>query len=109
MITGTVIESVIQPAPLSEPVSVGFADVGAVMRLGWRLRLLRIGPFSESLSGTHWRSKRRRRPFWHGTLPDGWVCQHEHRREDTAVECANRELRGGVVRSFPWTSSVIRG
>lgn len=65
----------------------------ALVRLGWRLRLLRIGPFTESLSGTHWRSKRRQRPFWHGTLPDGWVCQHEHRREDTAVACANRELR----------------
>lgn len=57
------------------------------MRLGWRIPL--PGPFS--LSGTIWRSRRRRQVF-HGTLP-GWTCPHDHRREDTAIECAQREAR----------------
>ena len=28
-----------------------------------------------------------------GTLPDGWRCPHDYRREDTAIECARREAR----------------
>jgi hypothetical protein len=59
------------------------------MRLGWRIPL--GGPFS--LSGTIWRSKRRRRQKgYHGTLP-GWQCPHNHGREDLAVACAQREAR----------------
>jgi hypothetical protein len=58
-------------------------------RLGWRVHLL--GPFY--LGGTVLRhTQRRRRLAWHGTLP-GWRCPHDHRREDTAVACAQRELR----------------
>jgi hypothetical protein len=58
------------------------------MRLGWRIPL--GGPFS--LSGTVWRSKRRRRRGYHGTLP-GWQCPHNHSRENLAVACAQREAR----------------
>lgn len=56
------------------------------MRLGWDIPL--PGPFF--LSGTIWRSKRRRGPVYHGTLP-GWTCPHNHAREDTAIACARRE------------------
>jgi hypothetical protein len=60
------------------------------MRLGWSIPL--PGPFW--LSGTIWRSRHRRRrtPVYHGTLP-GWRCAHDHRREDTAQACAEREAR----------------
>lgn len=59
------------------------------MRLGWRVHLL--GPLY--VGGTVWQSRRRRRPMvYHGTLP-GWQCPHDHRREDTAVACAQREQR----------------
>jgi len=61
------------------------------MRLGWHVHLL--GPFT--LGGTIWRSRsrsRRRGPVYHGTLP-GWQCPHDHRREDTAQACAQREAR----------------
>lgn len=57
------------------------------MRLGWSIPL--PGPFR--LSGTIWRSKRRRRGY-HGTLP-GWKCPHLHSRQDLAVACAQREAR----------------
>lgn len=57
-------------------------------RLGWHVHLL--GPFS--IGGTAWRSKPRRRgPVYHGTLPGGWKCPHDHRRPDTAQACADRE------------------
>ena len=60
------------------------------MRLGWHIPL--PGPFS--LSGTIWQSRRRRGPVFRGELPRyGWVCPHEHRRQDTALECARREAR----------------
>jgi hypothetical protein len=60
------------------------------MRLGWSLN--RSGPHL-FLTGTIWRSKPRRHdPVYHGTLP-GWRCPHEHRREDTAIACAQREAR----------------
>jgi hypothetical protein len=61
------------------------------MRLGWRVHL--FGPFSPG--GTIWQSKRRRsrRKVYHGTLPDGWTCPHNHTREDTAAACAHREAR----------------
>jgi hypothetical protein len=61
------------------------------MRLYWHKHLL--GPFG--IGGTIWRSKRRRprRKVYHATLPGGWTCPHNHRREDTAVECARREAR----------------
>ncbi len=61
------------------------------MRLGWHVHLL--GPFY--LSDTLWRShgRRNRAPVYHGTLPGGWRCPHDHRREDTAVACAQREQR----------------
>jgi len=60
------------------------------MRFGWSFGL--PGPFY--IGGTIWRSKRRRprSRVYHGTLP-GWRCKHDHRREDTAVECARREAR----------------
>lgn len=60
------------------------------MRLGWHIPL--GGPFS--LSGTIWRSKRRRKraPAFHGTLP-GWKCPHNHSRQDLAIACAQREVR----------------
>jgi hypothetical protein len=58
------------------------------MRIGWSLPL--PGPFR--LYGTLWRSRRRTRTY-HGTLPDGWRCPHNHQREDTAIDCANREAR----------------
>lgn len=61
------------------------------MRLGWHIPL--PGPFS--LSGTLWRSRRRRARVYRGTLP-GWRCPHDHRREDTAIECARREARRRV-------------
>jgi hypothetical protein len=67
------------------------------MRLGWSIPL--PGPFR--LSGTIWRSGRRRRrsrtPVWHGQLP-GWQCPHNHTREDTAVACARREARRRAAR-----------
>jgi hypothetical protein len=31
-----------------------------------------------------------------GTLPDGCRCPHDHRREDTAIECARRQARRGA-------------
>lgn len=59
------------------------------MRLGWHVHLL--GPLS--LGGTIWQSKHRSHGrVYHGELP-GWRCQHDHRREDTAVACAQREQR----------------
>ncbi len=58
------------------------------MRLGWSVPL--PGPFR--LSGTVWRSRRRRREVWHGTLP-GWKCPHDHSRPDLATACASREAR----------------
>jgi hypothetical protein len=60
------------------------------MRFGWHVHLL--GPFG--VGGTIWQSKRRRprRKTYHGTLP-GWTCPHNHTREDTATDCANREAR----------------
>lgn len=58
------------------------------MRLGWSIPL--PGPFF--LSGTLWRSRRRRARGYHGTLP-GWQCPHNHQREDTALTCATREAR----------------
>jgi hypothetical protein len=60
------------------------------MRLSWRDHLL--GPLYAG--GTIWRSKPRRRgPVYHGTLPDGWKCPHDHRSEDAAIACAHREAR----------------
>lgn len=59
------------------------------MRLGWRIPL--PGPFY--LGGTVWQSQRPRAKRWHGTLPDGWRCPHGHLREDTATECARKEVR----------------
>lgn len=59
------------------------------MRLGWRVHL--FGPLY--VGGTIWRSRRRRRQVWHGTLPDGWRCPHNHRRPDTAQACADREAQ----------------
>lgn len=60
------------------------------MRLGWSVRI--FGPLR--LSGTLWRSKRRRSrrrgPVYHGTLP-GWKCPHNHSRPDLAEACARRE------------------
>ena len=58
------------------------------MRLGWSIPL--PGPLY--LSGTIWRSGRRRRraPAYHGQLP-GWKCPHNHTRPDTAEVCAERE------------------
>lgn len=61
------------------------------MRLGWSVPL--PGPLR--LSGTIWRSRRRRnkrRQVYHATLP-GWQCKHNHTREDTALACAAREQR----------------
>jgi hypothetical protein len=66
------------------------------MRIGFSIPL--PGPFR--LSGTVWRSKRRRRRgrTWHGTLPAGnghraWRCPHNHSRPDLARDCARREAR----------------
>ena len=59
------------------------------MRLGWHVHL--FGPFG--VGGTIWRSRPRRRRVYHGTLPDGWTCRHDHRREDTAIACAEHEAR----------------
>jgi hypothetical protein len=64
------------------------------MRLGWSIPL--PGPFR--LSGTIWRSKRRRhrkrRTVWHGTLPGvHWQCPHNHARPDLADACAQREAQ----------------
>ncbi len=64
------------------------------MRLGWRIPL--PGPFY--LGGTVWRSRPRGRVY-HGTLP-GWRCPHNHRREDTAVACAQREERRRYRRTL---------
>jgi hypothetical protein len=69
------------------------------MRVGWSIL---PGPFR--VSGTVWRSKRRSRsrraPSWHGTLPGGWggkgTCPHNHQREDLATACAQREARRRV-------------
>jgi hypothetical protein len=60
------------------------------MRLGWRVGL--PGPFY--LAGTIWRSKprRSRRHAYAGQLP-GWRCEHDHRTEGAALECARRETR----------------
>jgi hypothetical protein len=63
------------------------------MRLGWSIRL--PGPFR--LSGTIWRSGRRRRHrrrhrVYAGQLP-GWKCRHKHRTQEAALECARRESR----------------
>ena len=64
------------------------------MRLGWHVHLL--GPLG--LGGTIWQSRRRRprAKTYHGTLP-GWTCPHDHRREDTAVACGQREQRRRVA------------
>lgn len=59
------------------------------MRLGWHVHLL--GPFS--LSGTVWRSKRRRHAVVYHGMVDGRKCPHNHRRPDTAEACAEREAR----------------
>jgi hypothetical protein len=61
------------------------------MRLTWHRHLL--GPFG--IGGTIWQSRRRRprREVYHGTLPGGWTCPHNHSREDTAIACAQREER----------------
>jgi hypothetical protein len=61
------------------------------MRLGWHVHL--FGPFG--VGGTIWQSRRRRRrrKGFHGTLPDGWTCPHNHTRPDTARDCAEREVR----------------
>jgi hypothetical protein len=66
------------------------------MRLGWHIPL--PGPFY--LGGTIWQSKRHvpRRPYYFGQLPGGWKCPHHHRREDTARDCASREMRRRVAR-----------
>jgi hypothetical protein len=60
------------------------------MRLGWSIRI--FGPVR--LSGTLWRSKRRRARrrgrVYHGTLP-GWKCAHNHSRPELAQACAQRE------------------
>ena len=62
---------------------------GKSVRVGWRIPL--PGPFY--LGGTVARlSWGKRRPVYHGTLP-GWQCPHDHRRPDTALECAQREER----------------
>jgi hypothetical protein len=58
------------------------------MRIGWHIPL--PGPFS--IGGTVWRSKRRRQRGIHGKLP-GWTCPHDHRRQDTADDCAYKEAR----------------
>jgi hypothetical protein len=59
------------------------------MRLVWRAHL--GGPLY--LGGTLWRSKRRRRGrVYHGRA-GSWTCPHDHRREDTAIACAQREAR----------------
>lgn len=59
------------------------------MWFGWREHVW--GPVY--MGGTIWRSKPRRRGrVYHGTLP-GWKCPHDHRREDTAITCAQREAR----------------
>ena len=59
------------------------------MRLGWHVPL--PGPFT--LSGTIWRSRRRRARSYHGSLPGGWTCAHAHRTESAAEACARREQR----------------
>lgn len=53
------------------------------MRLGWRVHL--IGPFS--LSGTVWRSKRRRK---YPVL----ACGHAHRSREAYEKCVTRNRRG---------------
>jgi hypothetical protein len=71
------------------------------MRIGWRIPL--PGPLS--LSGTLWRSKRRRRRAHHGTLTDPatgavlWTCPHNHERLDTATACAARYQRALARRT----------
>jgi hypothetical protein len=60
------------------------------MRLGWHVHLL--GPFG--VGGTIWQSRRRRRGrVFHGTLPNGRPCPHNHRRQDTADDCTLSSLR----------------
>lgn len=64
------------------------------MRIGWRIPL--PGPFY--VGGTVWRSRQRGRRFWwHGVILDSanhractWQCPHDHRRSDTAYDCAAR-------------------
>jgi hypothetical protein len=56
------------------------------MRFWWSLHW---GPFG--VGDTIWRSKRRQR--WYVAKLPGWECKHHHTREDTAEECALRELR----------------
>jgi hypothetical protein len=70
------------------------------VRIGWHIPL--PGPFS--VGGTLWRSKPRRRPGYHGTLP-GWKCPHNHSRPDLAEACAQREARrrGIPARTAPAT------
>lgn len=65
------------------------------MRIYWSERL--FGPLR--IGGTLWRSKpkRRRGPVYHGELP-GWRCPHDHRRPDTAQECARAEARRRGMR-----------
>jgi hypothetical protein len=75
------------------------------MRLGWSIGL--PGPFR--LSGTIWRSRRRR--TYRGTLP-GWRCRHRHARRDLAVACAQREARrrSGLPApaGSPWRQPTVR-
>ena len=62
------------------------------MRIGWHVHLL--GPFG--IGGTVWRSKPGRKgPVYHGKLPGGRPCPHDHRRLDTAEACAGGEAAGG--------------
>jgi hypothetical protein len=54
-----------------------------------------VGPFSAyaPLSGKRRRRTQPKAPVFHGTLPDGWKCQHRHRTEAAAIGCARQELR----------------
>jgi hypothetical protein len=63
---------------------------GRSIRLGWHKHLL--GPFG--IGGTIARvTFGPRRTVYHGKLPDGWRCPHDHERQDTADACRDRELR----------------
>lgn len=76
------------------------------MRIGWSIPL--PGPFR--LSGTLWRSGRRRRVY-HGTLP-GWKCRHRHSRPDLARACAQREAqrrrRDPARKAHPLMQPTVR-
>jgi hypothetical protein len=70
------------------------------MRLGWSVPL--GGPFR--LSGTVWRSKRRRSGYY-GVILGGWRCRHNHSRLDLAETCARREAdrrARGIPPSPAW-------